>query len=245
MHYAKKKKRGEKKVKKVSLHQCAYTERESAPSSLNSDFSTRASLFDHRQRSSCFLNTVKGRGWNIERISITRTLLFAKTYSTQALKAFFNDPCAHTHTHTHPAKSINSLFSVLFPESGKGVDGSFPGRERKREKMKNGWGRKRRRGWKGLQISFRCDTRRIYDWNETTSRRVDSWKKIKWDEIRVIKYLYKDSCFFFLLLLFKIDSLSIAASSGWGGTRIDRSTSRQDFVMVVKYNVGIEKTSRI
>lgn len=45
------------------------------------------------------------------------------------------------------------------------------GREREREIEK--WLKEEKETvvWKGLQISFRCDTRRIYDWNETTPKR--------------------------------------------------------------------------
>lgn len=60
--------------------------------------------------------------------------------------------------------------------------------------------------WKGLQISFRCDTRRIYDWNETTPKRglireKNKMRRNSGDQIFIKIDLVS--------LLFTIDSLSI------------------------------------
>lgn len=96
--------------------------------------------------------------------------------TTQALKAFFNDPYTHTYT-PPPPREIDKLVILGFisgTEEGGGwvfsseIEG---GREREREIEK--WLKEEKETvvWKGLQISFRCDTRRIYDWNETTPKR--------------------------------------------------------------------------
>lgn len=98
--------------------------------------------------------------------------------------------------------------------------------------------------WKGLQISFRCDTRRIYDWNETTPKRglireKNKMRRNSGDQI-FIKIVGFSS--FYDRFIIDIASFELRMTRGKKIRSIQMSsTSCQDFIMVMKYSVAITK----